>query len=256
MSLIKGEDEAITIYNKILELNPPNKAAVHFNLAAAWIKKKQPLKSIGSIVKAIYLDPHLPNDASFYQNPEVFGVLQKFIDALGIMVKAETSINVPAETAAYYMHLEKLEELIHNDRPAAMKYIYKLSGASPLFFKNPVTYAHPHIQNLMVETHKKFSASQRTDAQKFAKFLSAALNYGNRIEIPKQTRSTIALLSRTIEALYSTADQAEASYFLAQAIASNPQYLQKPDFYADPTILNLAKEIRKKLSGVKIEKLV
>ena len=252
----KGEDEAIKLYNRLLTLNPPNKAAVYFNLSVAWNRKKQNANATAAIVKAIYIDPTLPLDNSFYQSPEIFEVLKNIIHAINEIEKNSSNITVPAETKIYYEIVEKFEELIHVNKGEAFKYLYQIVNSTPGFFKNSRTYVNTHLTNLMGLAYSKFSAIQRPDAQKFAKFLFAAINYGKKLSIPQNSVTCGNLLSQVMEILYTSADQAEAAYFLSQAIIIDPDFMKKPDFYASSTFVNLAKEIHKKLSSVKVEKLV
>ena len=249
----KGEDDAIKLYNKLLSLNPPNKAAVYFNLSVAWKRKDHNINSTGSIVKAVYLDPSLPLENTFYQSPEIFDILKNIIQAISLIEKSSASTTIDPEIKQHAEIIEKLEELIHINKGEAFKYLYQIVNSKPTFFKNPRTYVHTHLLKLMGLAYSKFSIIQRPDAQKFAKFLMSAINYGKKLNLPQNIIASGDLLSRVMEILYTSGDQADASYFLSQAIILDPDLAKKPDFFANPTFVNLTKEIAKKLSNINIK---
>ncbi len=222
-----GPREAIQIYMKILTLDPPNKAAVHYNLAVARHAAGDPIQAAGSIVEAVYTDPSLPTDDLFYKNAEVVQLMETLLGLFARIKEndgkivppppaAPVSTDAPKEYAPMFTpdddprfasHRPRFEMLIQQDRQKAYRVLYDLYTKSPLFLQSAGVYASAPIMGLMEEMHEKIKLAEKEELKQLAIFLEKTLRADATLLLPDGDAH--AALRRQLEELIS-ADQGAA----------------------------------------------
>jgi len=178
-----GAEKAIALYKKLLKADPPNKAAIHYNIAVASYAEGDKLEAAGSIVQAVYTDPSLPHDEVFNRNPDIVNLMAYLVD---LFAKASngnvkpapktTAVEItyhPPSDPKYAGYCAKFEEIIRQDREKGFKVLYDLSKKLPMFFKSANAYSSTPLMELMTDAHERFK--DKAALKEFIEFLSDAL---------------------------------------------------------------------------------
>lgn len=198
-----GPREAIQLYMKILALDPPNKAAVHYNLAVSRHAAGDLIDAAGSIVEAVYTDPSLPTDDLFYKNAEVVHLMEILVDLFTRIKENDGKIAPPSTTPAppeaskkqmpmfapaddprFAAHRPKFEALIQQDRQKAYRVLYDLYIKSPAFLQSANSYASAPIMGLMEEMHEKIKLAEKNELKQLAIFLEEVLRADATLLLP------------------------------------------------------------------------
>lgn len=174
----KGPDDAVRLYDRIIALDPPNKGAVCYNLAAAWLEKGDRHRVGGYIVEAVYTDPSLPEDAMFYKNKDVVRLFDEARDLFRRVVelelvslaptRAKSGGNVewhePTPDPDQAAQVKQFEDLALSDRARAMKAVYTFTSKAPGFFEGMEVLNSGPLMDIIHEMMDKLSGSQNPDA--------------------------------------------------------------------------------------------
>ena len=243
-----GPDEAIRLYNKLLELDPPNKAAVHFNLAVAWDQKRHQAATAGSIVQALYIDPALARDDEFYESPPLWPLLLRLLDIFGRIGGVSTDMAIEPETLKLQKLQEALEGMIVTRDQKALNMLHQTMTRLPKFWsRNEVYFSRP-IMDYLTQVQAQYQ--KRPEAEKLVRLIGALLNRKDKLDMPDNVRVSLDFQARAMAVLAAAGDQSRAANLLARALINWPERAAEPEFYANRTLVNLGKEIFAKLQKI------
>lgn len=265
-------DPAIRFYNTLLGLNPAFRGVALFNLGVALAAKalaqtkesdpkarKTNLDSLITCVEAIYVDPTLPKDPNFYENRVVQAALSQ---AKGIFKMASASAPAPPASAdtptaqACRQATQKLEALLKKgDQREALHMLFKLTGTLKEYFLAFHEHASPQVQVFAKRLHPMLQKHDQAKMRTFGKVIGILLARGEAAA-PAQPAVSGPLnpaFSRVMDAL-NQAQQAKAARELTLIFAAKPDLLKERAHTADDTLINLCREIKKKLDNVEMER--
>lgn len=254
-------DEAVGVYQKLLALNPSFKGVVKFNLAVALFTKAQNLASdpageppqatarqaAATAVEAIYIDPYLPQDRNFYANR----IIKSGLEQAASLVAAVVSLAGPGETgsqgdeqACQAACLEIESHLARSDEKAALNLLLSLAREQRNFFLCFDRHASQAVADFAQRLHPRLSNHDQPRLRALGQVLGVLL--AKHTQIRQGTDPRLAPVMVALE----NADQALAARALVEAILADPNLTATPLPWRDPTLVNLAREINAKLSGV------
>jgi tetratricopeptide (TPR) repeat protein len=269
-------DQAIRFYNTLLKLKPSFRGVALFNLAVALAAKalaqtkenhpqarKTNLESLVTCVEAIYVDPGLPQDPNFYENRVVQAA---FSQAKGIFNMAAAGAPAPAPVAdnptdlACRQATGKLEALLKaGNQREALHMLYKLTGTLKAYFLEFQKHASPQVQDFAQRLHPMLLKHKEAKMRTFGKVIGILLARGKAAaQTAAQAGPPVSgplnqAFSRAMSAL-NQAQQAKAARELALVFAAKPDLLKERAHTADETLINLCREIKKKLDNVELER--
>lgn len=261
-----GPSEAIQLYMKILALDPPNKAAVHYNLAVSRHASGNLIDAAGSIVEAVYTDPSLPTDDLFYKNAEVVHLMETLVGLFTRIKendgkiapppaapdtpkapKEQTPMFTPADDPRFAAHRPKFEMLIQQDRQKAYRVLYDLYTKSPAFLQSVSAYASSPIMGLMEEMHEKIKLAEKEELKQLAIFLGEALKADAALLLPDG--ETHATLRRQLETLI-PADQTAAIKKLFETAAGDRAFFATRQAFESEPLAKLAHAAKHKFAAL------
>lgn len=268
----RGRSErAITMYQTLLGLKPSFMGVALFNLAvarrtmAADLEAKDPKRAAGldimalaGAVQALYVDPRLPEDENFYQNTAVAPQLKKaqaiFKAAAAAQPPAQAPPPAPAGDkvgAACQQATCQLEDLLGGKKEReALQLLYKLARTLKPYFLQFERHAGQEVKHFAERLVPRLARHPDPKMQVFGKVLAVLVSRAAKAE-PAPAATLDAALAPVMAAL-EKGDQALASRELAQALAARPSLVGSGAHAADASILNLCREISRKLEGVDI----
>ncbi len=246
-----GPQEAIDLYMKILALDPPNKAAVHYNLAVARHASGDLIDAAGSIVEAVYTDPSLPTDDLFYKNAEVVQLMETLI-ALFARIKEndgklppppaasfpagapkeQRPMFIPGDDPRFAAHRLRFETLINGERQKSYRVLYNLYIKSPAFLQSASAYASAPIMGLMEEMAEMIKLAEKKELQQFAAFLEETLAADANLLLPDDDSHT-ALLQQ-LETLIPANQNAAVKKLFETATANRGFFASRQAFESEP----------------------
>jgi tetratricopeptide (TPR) repeat protein len=250
------EDEAIGIYTRLLKLNPPNQAAIHYNLSVAWKKKGEDAKSAGSIMKALYIDPDLSKEDSFYKSPEIHALLRKLIGQISFADKTKGTMKIKPEISDFYSRIKEIESAYFTNKNETAKLLFKTLGENQAFLSDYKVISNKLLMIAVKDTHKQLAANPKPQTEAFAKLLETAMTNAEKTRVPSKTVNLTNLLSLARKAVLIDKNEELASYYLASLIYASPDVSQEPDLYACKELHTVISGMKQALSHIEIEKFV
>ena len=103
-------DDALEILEKLLDHDPPNQAAIFWNMAVTHDLKKDVLETSGYTARCLFTDPDMAKEDIFYENmtPELAKVLIKLIKTLRAISGLSAKINPPQQLIKLYQARRQL----------------------------------------------------------------------------------------------------------------------------------------------------
>lgn len=259
-----GPGEAIQLYMKILALDPPNKAAVHYNLAVARHAKGDLVEAAGSIVEAVYTDPSLPTHDLFYKNAEVVHLMETLVGLFSRIKENDGKIPAPSampvppdaplerapmftpvDDPQFAAHRLRFEILIKQERQKAYRILYDLYTKCPAFLQSASAYASAPIMGLMEEMEEKINVAEKEELKQLAIFLKEVLRADAALLLPDG--ETHAPLRRQLEALI-PADQNAAVKKLFETAAGDRGFFATRQAFECGPLAALARSTVQKLA--------
>lgn len=244
----RGPEAALDLYNRILKIDPPNKAAVHYNLSVAYHNLGFTKEAAGAIVQAVYTDPSLPNDDMFYKNVEVVSLMENLIGLFGKIrendgkIPARTpktaaptparpspAMHTPPADPAFNAYRDRFEEFIRKDRPKAFKTLYDLYLRVPALLKSAQAYQSSLIMDMVYDALPKVKDSANPDLRRFGAFLGEIAANDAILLMPPDTRYADTL--KELEATGDTASTIKKIYELSngdRGFFAGPESLASP----------------------------
>ncbi len=251
-----GPKEAIDIYRKLLELNPPNGAAVNFNLAVAYSLEKHNLESTGAIIQALYEDPSLAENDMFYNNQQLNMILETAHDVFSRVVDYKGR---PMQLVLKAVELqERLENLILDGMERkALLLVKHVLEVMPDFFLREHVAASRIILKFIREKSQLCMQSKKAGLREFGGHLEGL---HNAIRARKFSKRLIAYTSFKIQALRLLRDDLPeneplAANLYARAAVCHPEYVEAPEFHANERLNALGKVIFEKMESVDFDRM-
>lgn len=245
-----GALKAIEIYRKVLELAPPNAAAVCYNLAVSFSIEKNAIESAGAIIQALYIDPSLPGNEMFYNNPHLNKVLATVTRLFDIIAVKLSSNRVPLLVIKSVQLQEKMERLIVKKDKRAFRLMQHVADVMPDFFLNESVASSKLILNYLRLKREQCKEGKRQETRDFGDFLETLVQDMRKVPYAKRMVAFNKFKLQCLRILDMHGDMAAAAAFLGKAAVCHPEYVEKPDFYANQRWIELAREICASLAGL------
>ncbi len=252
-----GPKEAIDVYRKLLELQPPNSAAVNFNLAVAYSLEKNNLESTGAIVQALYADPSLAENDMFYNNQQLNMILETTHDVFSRIM--DYNKGMPTQVVRKAVELqERIENLILDGMERkALLLIKHVMEVMPDFFMREHVAASRIILKFIREKSEMCLQSRKPALRELGSQLEGLHNAIRSKKFPKRL---IAYTSFKLQALRLLRENKPennelAANLYARAAVCHPEYVEAPEFYANERLNALAKEIFSKMEFVDFDRM-
>ncbi len=249
-----GPNESLRLYTKLLDLNPPNKAAVLYNMAVATMAKNKRIDAAGYIVQSVYTDPSLPKERMFYENQEIRELLPGLITSFEKIgensdtmapVKPQEPTPLTPSDATFPALKNRLEQMIRQDKNSAIKTMFVLGQKAPRFLISEEALGSELIMAMSAHAHKSYKSSNNPQIVRFVKLLAHGQDEKKRREQPVIPFAEELV---NLETAISKGSANSLGMFLA--------YLnEKPDFFRSGAALKsesvalLASKIMKKQSA-------
>jgi len=242
--------QAIDIYMKLLRLSPHNAAAVCYNLAVSYSVEKNVIESAGAIVQALHIDPSLPRNEMFYNNPHLNRVLGTVTTVFDRIAFKASSMRVPMLVAKTVQLQEKLERLISKKDKRSFRLLQHVVDVMPDFFLRENVASSKLILNYLRTKREQCRQGKRQETRDFGDYLEQLVAEMRKVDYAKRMVAFNKFKLQCLRVLDMHGDKAEAAAFLAKAAVCHPEFVDKQDFYANQNWVALAKEICGTLEGV------
>lgn len=251
----EGPLKAIALYRHLLELDPPNKSVVCYNLALAYSLEKKGLESSSCLVQAMYLDPTLAETEAFYKSYQLNFVISKVVNLFSQAAKGAANTEVPGGVRKMIRLQDKLEALILTKRDKeSLLLLRQLAMQLPSFFKRTQVLASKVIMDNIQARAKSLSSAKDPRLKKLAGFLKSVIKHAQTQQVAPRLRSYHRFKTQALSVLARKGDQAQAAAYLAQALVSHPQMVKSVDLYASQVMSGLARTIFRRLGKVDMTK--
>lgn len=230
----KGPEAAVVHYGNLLALGPPNRAAVKYNLAVALITSGRELDAVQTLVEALVEDPSLPENDMFYKNPQLHPLLLGLGGVLTGLARSPAA--QPSEGTIRVIGLEaKLTTLLADGlEKEAFSFLVRIVQAAPAFFKSESMTADKAVYAFI---ERKRDDCLKSSMPELAALGRALAGLCDARKLAKPSRRLIAYKKCRFEALKASrvgADHTVAAGLAAKAVHCYPEYVQTPEFAADP----------------------
>ena len=265
-------DRAIKIYHQLIQLNPPFKGVVIFNLSVAYRAKADSLRdsdpkgaqkldrdSIGFAVQALYVDPKLPQDQNFYQNSIMAEplkvILKLFGTAAGNSAPSREQDEDP-DSAACLEARQDLEKLLQEDQHReALGYLFNLAQTTQAFFLKFDKFASRPIQEFAASLEPKLRDNPKPQMRTFGKVLAVLVERGKNAQIPDPDSEDTGHNQLDLVMSYMMRGQQDmAAMAMANALFMEPDLMRDARLTGHQTLMNLCSEINGKLGNIKLER--
>ena len=261
-------DRALTIYQKVIDLEPPFLGFVVFNLSVARQSKAVELAqedppaaarwesmSFGSLMEALFMEPHLPRDENFYFNSVLVPMLKvakKLMTAVGQMV---ARMNDPTQERCQQacQYLEQM--LAANRKKEALAMLFQLAGQLPAFFIQFSRYGTGQVYDFACGLRKILIKKPEPRMQKMGKVLGLLKPPAARSGLRAGAGLDIPALQPAIKAL-ELGERIRAAGELAQAIYLEPKLLSRREIFEDQLLRELLLQMGHRVMSIRLEKFV
>lgn len=249
----EGPLRAIDIYNRLLDIDPPNKAAVNFNLAVAYAVEHKELESAGAIVRGLMLEPALAQNEMFYKNHQLYQVLETVVDLFDTVDQAKKRVKPPELVLKSVHFQERLERLIlMGQQKDALVLTYNLARKIPEFFAREAVLANKTIVEFLQARIEMCRRAGKESLTWLAGFLEKFLERRKQANYPKRLIAYLRFKAEALKVLETGGERSEAAYFFTKAVMAHPEYTQSLEFYASKQFLQLTEEIHEALRYVDV----
>lgn len=251
-----GAKDAIRLYTKLLEKNPPGIASVNFNLAVAYGVEGKGLDAAGAISCALYVDPSLAQNAMFYTNYQLNDILYNVISLFDNIAAREAPISAHEIVVKAVQLQEKIEAFIlSSDDKKSFMLMKHIVEVMPEFFQREHVLASKVIINYMKGKAKSLMDSKRPPMLKLGAKMDQLIKAGKDVKFSKRLIAYTKFKAQALHALNKEDDKPKAVSYLARAVSCHPEYINNPEFYANHQLLELTEEINESQRHVDFEKL-
>ncbi|GAB7081467.1 tetratricopeptide repeat protein [Megalodesulfovibrio paquesii] len=248
--------KAIEIYRRLLQLDPPRKAAVHYNLAVAYCAEKRDLEGAGAIVQALYLDPSLPDDEAFYRNAQLHEVLARAVSLFQNVDKRARRVAVPELVQKAVSLQEDLERaILAGEDTRALRLLWHIASQMPDFMERELVMASKTLTEFMQRRVRQLQASSKAGSQFLGNFFQRQLTLRSESKLNKRLIAFLRYKSQALRAKELEQDESAAAGWLTKALLCHPEIINTAEFYASTSMLALTREISTRLGRVKPERI-
>ncbi len=251
----KGPENAIGIYQRLLEHNPPDKGAVFFNLAVAFSDAHQGAEAAQSIIRGIYLQPDMAQDPQFYKSPSLHPALHfvtNFYENLAEF--SQDSVN-KADFYASVLHERLLVAILSKNMAQTAQNMLLAAQKMPgLFKRHEVLGDESLIDGLhwLLEGLKK---AKKTMPPKLIQFIAKVLALRSKTMPSDEIIAFRMEMSRFYSLLIARKEMDLAAAILATAATNHPELCSETHLGASPMLRGFAIEVSEKLRFVNLDRL-
>ncbi|AGW13224.1 tetratricopeptide repeat protein [Megalodesulfovibrio gigas] len=251
-----GPAKAIDLYRRLMQLDPPRKAPIHYNLAVAYSVEGRSLEAAGSIAQAVYMDPTLPEEDMFYRNAQVHDVLGQTV-SLFLEIDKRARALVPREVTSKAVSLQEDVEktILAGQDVRAVRLLWHVATQLPEFMEREHVMASKTITEFLQRTAPILAASAKHASRELAAFFNHQLALRAEGGQNKRLIAYLRYKSLAMRALEVEQDAATAANFLAKAVLCHPEMVKAAELYASPSMLPLARELASRLQAVNMERI-
>lgn len=245
-----GASKAIEVYQKLLALHPPNSAAVYYNLAVSYSVDKRIIDSAGAIVVALHNDPSLSKNEMFYNNPHLNKVLYSLAKVFDRIAFRLGSLRVPLLVTKSVQLQDKLERLIAKNDKRTFRLLQHIVEVMPDFFLREQVASSKLILNYLRNKREQCSEGKRQETRDFGEYLETLVKDMRKVPYPKRLVAYNKFKFQCLRIIDMHGDMAEAAGFLTKAAICHPEYVDKPEFYANQTVSDVLRQICTNLAAL------
>ena len=250
-----GPKQAVAIYQDLLELEPPTKGAVHFNIAMARNEMKMAAESAGSLARAVFLEPELPEDPMFYRTPAMYDVIRsvkELFDMTGR--KAEKFVPSPLALKAGQLHEKLLLLLNQGRRKETIPLLMQAAAKLPKFFRMETVLPDQELMAVVRALCAKLNDSDNPSFIKIKEFLLRVLGERGKANLPGEYAECCRSMGIMLNVLATGEAPDRAAEIMAQTLYQYPDFFELEDFYIHPTITRFVAGVRKNLQGIDLSR--
>jgi tetratricopeptide (TPR) repeat protein len=255
-------DEAIAVYQALLDMKPGFAGVALYNLSVAFQNKARQImaqnpgkaeqlegQAAGTVIEAIYVDPSLPREENFYRNPVMAPLLGRLLGYFQEVVQgAAAPGQADPSQQACLKSVEHLERLLgQRQQREALQFLFELTHKLKPFFLNFDQYASRPVYQFAQSLQAVLGNHPDPKMQTFGKVLGVLVARGQKA-LAEETSTGEPRLDLALQALL-RAEQAEAARAMAQAFYQSPELTGHQGLAANKSLVNLCREVRRKLAG-------
>ena len=242
-----GPDEAIRLYRRLLELGPPNRAAINFNLAVSWRQKNNLIEASGALVEAVFIEPYLPLDSDFKKQEEIVKLYHWSADLYAKLDEELKEMRIPPKLRNYFHLLGALENLLAKDGEKAAVLLRRIIDQAPGFFELPEVYGRKGVMDLVNLEFKRARVRDEDQGPGRSDALAKVLKQKEQIMVPRKIAAFNQLTDHTLKTLVAEGDEPRAASLLTKAAVICPICVTTPAFNANQNLTQMVRKIRDKL---------
>ena len=252
-------DIALTIYEKLLQFSPPNKPSVFYNMAVAHAAKDDHLEALGFLLQALYLDPLLAKEESFYRNEVLMQLLEdtlQIFEAVGKSIKkGQAGILTDNERRDIQLQ-DKLEQcILDGNAMQALNLLNKIAGANKNFFKRRAFFAVPYIREFIAGQLREHTRGSIDTTGKQVLLLETLNKAAAHLEQSQAENNFYTYKAQASHCLTAGARKLDAVGLLTKALISCSYCAERSEFIANSALLALTRRLQNCLAEVEPRKL-
>lgn len=255
---MKLTDEAIKIYNRLIEYKPPNLGSVYWNMSVAYATSQKGLEAAGYAARCLYIDPFIAREKEFYDSltPQLVPIVMRLMKTLKLILRQAQKGKPPAGLVQRYQAYGRMQRLIEEKKSGdAIKLFLALFKQAPDFIKKQEFYGDGIIPRFLLEVRASLMKRNVPQTTPHLKMITAWLKYVTNNPTQKTMAHFLRLSSQAMHSLEETGDQSLGAYYLGQALIIMPEaYFLQPDFYARENLPPMARELATKLKFVDVKR--
>ena len=270
----KQFDRAVSVYQRLIKLNPSFKGVVVFNLSVAFKTKADNLReakpqeadkldeqAAGTAVQALYIDPKLSDEPNFYQNLVMAPLLQKLrrlFTAASQMAEQNRSQQDDPDAAACLQARLDVENLLGQAKQReALGRLFELAQTTQAFFVKFDKFASKPILDFAAAIEPRLRDNPKPQMRTFGKVLAILVDRGGKAEfqaVPNDSEQTGHPKLDRVMSFMMQAKQDLAAQAMALALVTEPGLLKDARLTGHQTIMNLCSEVYAKLDHIDMQR--
>lgn len=246
----KGPAQAIDIYRRLLERNPPNISAVFFNMGVALAESGNDVEAVATLCRGVYIDPELPRNPMFYHNPKLFQAIDHLAWLRSCIAAADREV---AEDPALQARGELLEALLlclARKQPKEGVGLLIQAVQTKGFFQWEFALFDPALQQYLRAMHAHAARSRNPKGQRLGACLERVLAVRQRLTPPEGLPAFKQELFGLLQDLDSGGSSPEVVTRFARLGAAYAFFFQGPNVCSLPLLRNFCMQVVDRMQAV------
>ena len=239
--------DALRIYKRLLQHTPHNQGAVCWNMALAHMHINQILNAAGCAARALYADPFLAREPELYCtfNQQFVSILVKMLNTISAAQAMFAQAKPEPQLVKLYKVRDRLYDLIEkNNKREAIKLFLTLQNKAPNFILKFEFHADGTITDFLKTVYTSLQNDPTPGKKTLADRIAAFLKIISATQPSTETIRFVKLMRLANQAIVKKTDRHIAAYYMGQALLFAPKsYFDGPDFYAQPNLPGLLREL-------------